>query len=590
MIRTRTLLLSLLLGISLLLSRWMPAQAQPSTGAPSTGDLVITEIHFAPSPSSNEFVEILNISDWPIDLQAVTLADGNLHPDPLATEPSLLAPGARAVLVRDPAAFDAAFPDVTYRAPGGWDALNNGGDLVLLQHGPTVLDAVEYDSRWATIDGASLERIDPAAPSDAFNFASSVAELGATPGAPNSVYAPDREAPRLVFAEETGPQVVEGVFSEPVTAASLANAQVGLDGQAARSTDLVSSRIVRVHHAADQPPSRLSIAGVADRSGNRAAEISTPVARRPAPGDVVINELLPAPRADDYDDRPNQPEYVELLNRTPHPLSLRGLRLSDRPREDGTADTLRAGDRLALPPRGYAVVFAAPALGSAPSPDDLVTASLLARAFPQAPLSDASVALLPVDKSSLGLRNRSDVVQVHRADGLVLDRVAYDADWHADALDTPTGSALERISPTGPSSAADNWTSSAAPEGGTPGSPNTTTRTTGLDGDRPRGRGLDVAPSPFSAERDGATRIRYELNAVASVVRVRIYDARGRRVRTLTNGQLSGPQGELVWNGRGDDGERLRVGLYVVLLDAVDSEGGTVERHKAPVVLARPLR
>jgi len=562
----------------------MPSQAQPSTG-----DLVITEIHFAPSPSSNEFVEILNVSDRPIDLQAVTLADGNLRPDPLSTEPSLLAPGERTVLVRDPVAFEAAFPDVAYRAPGGWDALNNGGDLVLLQYGATVLDAVEYESRWATIDDASLERIDPAAPSLAFNFASSVAALGATPGRRNSIYAPDRAAPQLTFAEEVGPKIVEGVFSEPVTAASLANAQVVVDGQRAQSVDLASPRIVRVHHSADQPPSRLTIDGVTDRSGNRADRTSTSVARRPAPGDVVINELLAAPRTDAYDDRPNQPEYVELLNRTDVPLSLRGLLLSDRPREDGTADTLWAGRRLALPPRGYAVVFAAPTVGPTPTTATLTSSSLLARAFPRAPLADSSVALLPVDASTLRLRNRSDLVQVHGANGDVLDRVAYDADWHADALDTPTGSALERISPTGPSSAGDNWTTSAAPEGGTPGAPNATTRRVDV-GDGSRWRGLHVAPSPFSAERDGAARIRYELDAVSSVVRVRIYDARGRRVRTLSDGQLSGPQGEFVWNGRGDNGQRLRLGIYVVLLDAVDGEGGTVERHKAPVVLARPLR
>jgi hypothetical protein len=50
-----------------------------------------------------------------------------------------------------------------------------------------------------------------------------------------------------------------------------------------------------------------------------------------------------------------------------------------------------------------------------------------------------------------------------------------------------------------------------------------------------------------------------------------------------------GRTGSLVWDGRGDDGARLRIGIYVILFEAVRAEGGTVARFKEPVVLARPL-
>jgi flagellar hook assembly protein FlgD len=100
---------------------------------------------------------------------------------------------------------------------------------------------------------------------------------------------------------------------------------------------------------------------------------------------------------------------------------------------------------------------------------------------------------------------------------------------------------------------------------------------------------LRVAPSPFSVERDGGTRIRYRLDETPSLVRVQIFDARGRRVRTLEEARLSGPSGELVWNGRNDDGHRVRVGVYVVFLEAVRAENGSVVQLKTPVVVARPL-
>ena len=42
-------------------------------------------------------------------------------------------------------------------------------------------------------------------------------------------------------------------------------------------------------------------------------------------------------------------------------------------------------------------------------------------------------------------------------------------------------------------------------------------------------------------------------------------------------------------DGLGDDGRDLRIGIYVVLLEAIDTAGGTTEAFKEPVVLARPL-
>ncbi|MFB6098981.1 MAG: FlgD immunoglobulin-like domain containing protein, partial [Salinibacter sp.] len=107
--------------------------------------------------------------------------------------------------------------------------------------------------------------------------------------------------------------------------------------------------------------------------------------------------------------------------------------------------------------------------------------------------------------------------------------------------------------------------------------------------DAPDAPGLRIRPDPFSIERDGATRIRFTLREVPNLVRVRIYDARGRKVRTLEEARLTGRSGELVWNGRNDAGQRVRIGPYVVLFEAVRAEGGTVTQLKETVVVARPL-
>jgi len=553
----------------------------PATPAPK--DLVVTEILYAPRPASNEFVEIYNRSDSTVNLGALEYADEDRAFSPLTEQFVPIPPDSHAVIVRDAAAFQATFPDVAYQAPAGWEALNNGGDVVFLRHAPsaTVLDSVPYAPSWGGRDGHSLERIDPAAPSNAAsNFASSAAPAGATPGMRNSRYNPDNAAPVPVFAEQTSERQVEVTFSEALRPASVTPNAFSLSTPRVQSARLARDTVVTL--SLSRPPSgpAVAVSGVQDRVGNTQTGAEQPLAYRPEDGDIVVNEILFDPRADDFDNRPNQVEYVELRNRTDRPRSLRGLYTTDRPNEQNVADTVRVGRRQTLSAHGYAVMAAAPA-GARNA-----EASQLTAAFPQAPLAADSVAFLPVDARRLGLGNDGDLVRLHRADDTLIAEVSYSPDWHAPGLEAPKGTALERISAAGNPESPDNWTSSTAPAGGTPGRQNAVTL-----GPPPEASqvGLVIEPSPFSVERDGATRIRYTLDTVPSLVRARIFDARGRKVRTLEDARLAGRTGELVWNGRDDSGNRVRIGVYVVLFEAVQTDDGTVARFKEPVVVARPL-
>jgi hypothetical protein len=68
-------------------------------------------------------------------------------------------------------------------------------------------------------------------------------------------------------------------------------------------------------------------------------------------------------------------------------------------------------------------------------------------------------------------------------------------------------------------------------------------------------------PSPFRA----LTTIGFSL-AQAGVVQVGVFDAGGRRVRTLVNGPRPAGPGILTWDGTGEDGTRLGSGLYFIEL------------------------
>ncbi|MGH2650253.1 MAG: FlgD immunoglobulin-like domain containing protein [Actinomycetota bacterium] len=80
------------------------------------------------------------------------------------------------------------------------------------------------------------------------------------------------------------------------------------------------------------------------------------------------------------------------------------------------------------------------------------------------------------------------------------------------------------------------------------------------DAGEPAARVLDVHPNPF----DRSTTIRYQASSLS--VDLSVYDAAGRRVRTLVReGQGTGIR-SLVWSGDTDGGARVRAGVYYARL------------------------
>jgi hypothetical protein len=79
-------------------------------------------------------------------------------------------------------------------------------------------------------------------------------------------------------------------------------------------------------------------------------------------------------------------------------------------------------------------------------------------------------------------------------------------------------------------------------------------------------------PNPFNP----VTTISYSVRE-AGPVAIRVHDAAGRVVRTLLDTELgAGTTGSVVWDGRGDNGERCASGVYFY---SVDTVGGT-DTHK----------
>ena len=285
---------------------------------------------------------------------------------------------------------------------------------------------------------------------------------------------------------------------------------------------------------------------LAGNTGGGTASLFFGTADVPQRGEIVINELMFDPQ------NGSDGEYFELTNATTD-------RIFDL-RQFTVGDELIATTPAVLTPGQILAIVKEP--------------EAFSTLFPAVPFIEAN--------GFDGLSNSGDSV-VLRVGTTVIDSVVYDPVWHRPELDGATGIALERRDLAGPSNDASNWSSSLDERGGTPSAANTVDV---ADGGAPDGTGIE-ATSPFAPDDGEAARIAYTLSAEASLVRVRIYDSGGRFVRELEPGRLSGRKGSLLWDGRGESGERLRVGYYVVLVETVDAQGGTTERYTATVVLAR---
>jgi len=284
------------------------------------------------------------------------------------------------------------------------------------------------------------------------------------------------------------------------------------------------------------------------------------------PRAIVVNEVM-------FDPLPGQNDWVEFYHRGQEPIDIARWRFSDRPTSSGSNSFGITTTSTIVQPRDFIVVAADSSFFS--------TFSSLATVTP-------TVHLFILNRSSgLGLNNDGDDIILRDALGKTIDSVSYSSSWHHPDVAVTKGRSLERISPEIASNDQRNWSTSPSPLGGTPGKSNGIFTTC-----LPTAASLSISPNPFSPDGDGFEDfciVRYGLPLTTSVIRISIFDVRGRLLRTLANTELSGSQGEIVWDGLDDAKQRVRMGLYIVFIEAIDGQAGILATAKAVVVVATRL-
>lgn len=311
------------------------------------------------------------------------------------------------------------------------------------------------------------------------------------------------------------------------------------------------------------PEFYLSVSGVETISGNpMKPEIKSFFwSFPPEPGSVLINEIL-------FNPFPGGVDFVELVNVSEQTIPAHRLKLASR------------NDTLALK-QIYAVStierYLKPGQFLVCTKDSSILAS---QYFTSNPENFSVMKTLPSFSNDMGT-----VVLLN--DSLeVLDEFSYSSKMHSQFLAVEDGVSLERISFEKPTQDRNNWASAAASVGfATPGLLNSQTQAEAEIQD-------EIVPEPkvFSPNGDGYNdelSIKYNFSKTGYIGNVRIFDVAGRQVNFLVKNQLLAQEGSWLWDGKNESGQKLGIGVYIVLVEVFDQEGHTKAFKKTCTITDR---
>ncbi len=515
--------------------------AGPESGAGTPGD-------------RNEFIEIYNSANVPVDLRGCHIADlqecDSIIPYPdssiLDKYPSVIlnttvVPPRGFALILDPeyVAQCTLYPQ-PYNIPEGTvilsphdtdigNGLSENDRIYLISPAGDTLDS--YPGSISSPDGFSVERRDPNAPGTPDNWRVSLS--GSTPGSINSV---SRKAyftviPNSVLTipedPEPGNTIVLKFLVHNCGLEALRTLQIQVN---------INDNIFSDELEFDVPPEdtgqvELNIGSFPEGYFNMVLNIVGRTATdsfsfvlnktlRVGIGPVIINEIM-------YDD---SAEWVEIYNRTTKSIDLAGMRIKDMTSRESSPFS-----PFELVPGEYRVITA--------------DFTKFKDRFPECHCVD-SIGEMPT------LNNSHETVFLIDSTGTILDAVEYRSSWGGNS-----GRSLERLSPQVSSKIRSNWATCQDPQGGTPCMRNS------ISVESNTSKILALSCAILSKSTGKAITISYSLPEGPSKAKVIIFDSMGRVVRRLFSGDSPTGSGTILFDGRDDSGSFLPVGLYIIYFE-----------------------
>jgi hypothetical protein len=532
-----------------------------------------------PSPEvglpNNEWVELKNVSSFPIKIKGWRLSDltGTSGPTPDFT----LRPDSF-VIVCSASALSNLSPFGKTISVTNFPSLDNDGDLIsITDANGKMIHAVQYSSDWYPNElkrggGWSLEMIDPKNPCSGFsNWTASKDNSGGTPGRKNSVGGNNKDdnSPKLLRASAINPTTITLLFNEPVDSLKAATTgnYVFDNGLSALSVVAIPPLFDKVKITLNNPLEngtiyQVTAKNISDCSGNIIGEKNSAkfgLAQTTDSFDLVINEVL-------FNPLPSGVDYVELYNRSQKIVDLSKVYIANRNNSNVTRSIQQlSAEGYLLFPGDYIVITVDP---------DAVKSQYITT-NPDSFLKIKTMPSFPNDKGNVIILNEQ---------GNIVDEVSYSDKWHFPLIKNTEGVSLERIDFDGPSVQSNFHSASTSAGYGTPGFKNSQYKTNeDLPGE------ITVTPKTFSPDNDGHddfATINYSFPTQGYVANITIFDASGRPVRYLQKNSLSGISGYYRWDGLNDKNQKLPQGIYIIYTEIFNKEGKK-KQFKNTIVLAR---
>jgi hypothetical protein len=549
----------------------------------NANDVVITEIFADPTPQVGlpdaEFVEIYNRTNAIINLQGWTFAD--------ATSVKILPnynllPQQYAIICAASKAPEFAALGIVHIIPlASFPSLNTTDEtLTLTNNNQQVINHVRYYDSWykdalKKQGGYTLEKIDvDNLCGKVDNWQASNNPIGGTPAAPNSVQAtnPDTIPPQVLRANILGADTLLLSFDKPMNAQSLQNVNnfvidnaIGVPIAALPTAPEFDA--VKLLIATPFVPNvlyKITVTGALSCAllpiNTATADVFFGIPTTPQPNDLVINEIL-------FDAQTNGSDFVEIYNRSNKIINLKNLQIANTNPDTGEIDQIAPAattDYLLLPSAYIALTEDA---------DDVKS-----RYICQNPQAFSQVNL-PTYASNEG------TVILLTTTGITIDSVAYTDNWHYPLLNTKKGVSIERINPNGGSNDKKNWFSGASVVGfATPTYQNSQFKTNNNSTSN-----IDISPKFLTPNNDGADDqifINYNFDAAGYQAKLTIFDAAGRKIKTIANGETLPQTGNFVWNGLDDNEQLAQAGVYIVYFQAFNLQGKVIN-FKDSMVLGK---
>jgi lamin tail-like protein len=546
--------------------------------SPQVYDIIIDEIFPDPNPQIGlplfKFLELKNVSAFPINLKDWKLMDGNST----ATLPSynLLQDSFVVICANNSAVSFTPFAPTIGVA--NFPAMNiTGATIVLKSSDNKTIHAVQYDlssykNELKKAGGWSLEMIDTKNPcAGSSNWKASVDVSGGTPGRKNSVDGlhKDETAPKLLRAFVSDKNNITLVFDKPLDSMkAVSTASYTFDNNlSAKNISVIAPFFKQVNITLDSPVEdgiiyHITAKNISDCGGNllgikNSAAFGLPQYTESM--DLVINEIL-------FNPLPNGADYVELYNRSNKIIDLKNIFLANR-------NTGNIISNLEPVSSESILLF----------PGEFILLTTDAEAVKSHYLStnpDAFIQMTHFPSYS----NTSGNVIVLNEQGNVLDEVKYSEKWHFPLIKNVQGVSLERVDYNA-ASIQSNFHSAATSVGyGTPGYKNSQYQVVAE-----MRVGITVIPGIFSPDNDGIddfVTINYSFPSAGYIANITVFDASGRPVRYLQKNSLSGIEGSFRWDGLDDKNRKLSQGIYIIYTEIFNTEGRK-KAFKNTVVLGR---